>query len=99
VLVPDSDFMRRFASQQGIGVDLAVPYTDPGLTKAIGAAVARVNQTLGPGERVRRFVIASEPFSIANGQMTPTLKIKRHAIRDAYGAALDALYHAKEIAA
>jgi len=27
------------------------------------------------------------------------LKIKRHAIRDAYGAALDALYHAKEIAA
>jgi long-subunit acyl-CoA synthetase (AMP-forming) len=31
--------------------------------------------------------------------MTPTLKIKRHAIREAYGAALDALYHAKEIAA
>jgi long-chain acyl-CoA synthetase len=100
VLVPDSDFMRRFASQQqGIGVDLAVLSTDPGFTKAIGAAVARVNQTLGPGERVRRFVIASEPFSIANSQMTPTLKIKRHAIRDAYGATLDALYHAKEIAA
>jgi long-chain acyl-CoA synthetase len=52
-----------------------------------------------PNERVRRFVVAEEAFTIANGQMTPTLKIKRHVIREAYGAALDALYHSKEIAA
>jgi len=44
-------------------------------------------------------VIATEPFSIANGQMTPTLKIKRHVIREVYGDALDALYDSKEIAA
>ena len=61
--------------------------------------VARVNQRLSPIERVRRFAIAAEPFTIANGQMTPTLKIKRHVIRDAYGAALDALYDSKDIAA
>jgi long-subunit acyl-CoA synthetase (AMP-forming) len=36
---------------------------------------------------------------MANGQMTPTLKIKRHVIRETYGAALDTLYHSKEIAA
>jgi long-chain acyl-CoA synthetase len=99
LVVPDSDFATAFALEHGTGVDLAALSTDPGFTKLIGGAVARVNQTLGPGERVRRFVIASEPFTIANGQMTPTLKIKRHAIRDAYGAALDALYHTKEIAA
>ena len=58
-----------------------------------------MNQNLGHSERVRRFVIAPEPFTIANGQMTPTLKIKRHAIRDTYGAALEALYQTKEIAA
>jgi long-chain acyl-CoA synthetase len=28
---------------------------------------------------VRRFIIAHEPFSIDNAQMTPTLKIRRHA--------------------
>jgi len=37
-------------------------------------------------------LIASEPFTPSNGLMTPTLKIRRHAIRDAYCAALDALY-------
>ena len=72
---------------------------DHGFARAIGAVVARVNQGLSPVERVRRFVIAAEPFTIANGQMTPTLKIKRHVIRDAYGAALDALYESKDIAA
>ena len=61
--------------------------------------MARVNRGLAPVERVRRFVVAAEPFTIANGRMTPTLKIKRHAIRAAYGAALDALYDGKGIAA
>jgi long-chain acyl-CoA synthetase len=54
---------------------------------------------LAPPERVRRFVIAEEPFSVANAQLTPTLKIRRHAIRAAYGAAFDTLYAGKGIAA
>jgi long-chain acyl-CoA synthetase len=90
VLVPDADFVAARGSGEPVG---------PAFTKAIGAAVARVNQRLAPMERVRRFVVAEEPFSIANGQMTPTLKIKRHIIRDAYGAALDALYDSKDMAA
>jgi long-chain acyl-CoA synthetase len=98
VIVPDPEFLSGLAPG-ATPEDLATLAADPGLTKAIGAAVSRVNQTLAPSERVRRFVIATEPFTIANGQMTPTLKIKRHVIRETYGAALDALYHAKEIAA
>ena len=59
-----------------------------------------MNQSVSPSERVRRFLIASEPFTPGNGLMTPTFKIRRHAIRDAYFAALDALYeHASTHAA
>jgi len=43
-------------------------------------------------ERVRRFTLTAEPFSIENGMMTPTLKIRRHAIIARHGAALEALY-------
>jgi long-chain acyl-CoA synthetase len=98
VIVPDPEFLAGYAPGDG-SVDFAVQATDPELTKAIGAAVTRVNKTLAPSERVRRFIVATEPFTIANGQMTPTLKIKRHVIRETYGAQLDALYHSKEIAA
>ena len=62
------------------------------LQKTLGAVVARVNHSLANIERVRRFVIAREAFTTANGQMTPTLKIRRHEIRTVYGAALEALY-------
>jgi long-chain acyl-CoA synthetase len=54
--------------------------------------VAQVNAKLPAVERVRRFVIANEPFTTGNGQLTPTLKVRRHAVRAVYGEALDALY-------
>jgi long-chain acyl-CoA synthetase len=99
VLVPDPDFTAGIVGATGMAADLAAVAADPGLVKAVGAAVARVNQALAPAERVRRFLIAAEPFTIANGQMTPTLKLKRHVIGAVYGAALDALYDGKGIAA
>jgi long-chain acyl-CoA synthetase len=98
VVVPNPEFIAAYAEGES-PPDLNALAADPGFAKAIGAAVSRVNLTLMPSERVRRFVVAAEAFSIANGQMTPTLKIKRHVIRERYGAALDALYHSKEIAA
>jgi long-chain acyl-CoA synthetase len=98
VLVPDADFAAAYASD-GPGGDFRALAGDPEFSKAIGAAMARVNRGLSPTERVRRFVVAAEPFTIANGQLTPTLKIKRHVIREVYGAALDALYDGREIAA
>jgi long-chain acyl-CoA synthetase len=96
VIVPDTEFLAGFAKAEGqAGHDLASLAGDPELHKAIGAVVARVNRTLAPLERVRRFVIADDAFTVVNGQMTPTLKIKRHAIRAAYGPALLALYEGK----
>jgi len=99
ILVPNADFAGDFAAKHNVAPDLATLAGDPGFSKALRSAVARVNRNLTPVERVRRFVIAPEPFTIANGQMTPTLKIKRHAIRDAYGADLDSLYNGKGMAA
>ncbi len=99
IVVPDHEFAAGFAGKNGGPPEIAALAADPSFIKAIGAAVARVNRGLTPVERVRRFVIAAEPFTIANGQMTPTLKVKRHAVREVYGEALDALYDGKGIAA
>ncbi|HUK06444.1 MAG TPA: long-chain fatty acid--CoA ligase [Stellaceae bacterium] len=92
VIVPNTELLQSFARERNVEPDLKTLHGDPELQKAIGAAVARVNAVLAQIERVRHFIIAHEAFSTANGQMTPTLKIKRHAIRQAYGEALLALY-------
>src|SRR5438067_6392277 len=99
VVVPDPEFAAGFAREHGATGNLPALAGNPGFHKAMGDVVARVNGELAPIERVRRFLIAHEPFSIDNAQMTPTLKIRRHAIRDTYEAAFDSLYEGKGIAA
>ena len=99
VLVPDPDFAAAYAAAHGAPVELAALARDPQFHKALGEVVARVNQSLAAAERVRRFVIAEEAFSLANAQLTPTLKIRRHAIRAAYHAAFENLYDGKGMAA
>ena len=56
------------------------------------AAVDRVNGELSIVEKVRRFIIADKPFSIDNEQLTPSMKVRRHVLKEAYAERLDALY-------
>jgi long-chain acyl-CoA synthetase len=95
VIVPNAEIIQHVARDAGTQADLAELQEHPELIKAVAAGVARVNAELSPIERVRRFILAREPFTTTNGQMTPTLKIKRHAIRQAYGEALVRLYETK----
>jgi long-chain acyl-CoA synthetase len=64
----------------------------PDLHQRLQAAVDRVNADLSVVERVRRFILADEPFTIENEQLTPSLKIRRHIIGKVYGERLAALY-------
>jgi long-chain acyl-CoA synthetase len=99
VIVPDPDFAAAYAASHGTAADLAGLAQDAGFHKALGDVVARVSQGLAAAERVRRFAIAGEPFSLGNAQMTPTLKIRRHAIREAYQTTFEMLYDGTGMAA
>ena len=61
---------------------------------AIQAAVDAVNADLGRVEQVKRFAILSRDFSIEEGEMTPTLKLKRRICIQHFEAELEALYAA-----
>ncbi len=56
------------------------------------AALERANPDLANTERVKRCIVAAEPFTVDNELMTPTLKVRRHKVLEIYGAALEALY-------
>ena len=64
----------------------------PDVQQRLQSAVDRVNADLSVIEKVRRFILADEPFTIENEQLTPSMKIRRHVIGKAYGERLDALY-------
>jgi len=92
LLVPEEEFLRDWAKHKGKPADLAALAADAELHDTLTQAVERVNKELGVVERVRRFVVAPEFFTIDNGMMTPSMKIRRHVIKEKYAPQLVALY-------
>ncbi len=92
LLVPDEAFIKDYAKQAGAARDLAALADDKGFRGALRDAVDRANQKLAQIEKVKRFMVAAEPFTVENNQMTPTLKVRRHVVKEIYGDRLEALY-------
>jgi len=92
VLVPDPEWTQEFCARSGANCNFANLAENAEYRAALGAAVERVNKDLSVIERIRRFIIADEPFTIENEQLTPSLKIRRHVLKQVYGARLDGLY-------
>ena len=94
LIVPDAEWAVEWARANDEKFDMAELQDLPAFRSAIRAAVDRVNQDLSVIEKVRKFTFADEPFTIENEQMTPSMKIRRHVIREVYGGRLSALYSA-----
>jgi long-chain acyl-CoA synthetase len=92
ILVPSSECLDRWAKQNGKKAGLAELSRQADFSKALSAVVDGVNRELSALERVRRFMIAEEPFTVENGLLTPTMKVRRHKVCELYSAGLEALY-------
>ncbi len=92
VIVPDADFAAEWARAHDKPKELAMLIGEKDFAAAIEDAIKRVNADLSVNERVRRHILAAEPFTVDNEMMTPTLKVRRHKVRELYGARLEALY-------
>ncbi|OYW50695.1 MAG: long-chain fatty acid--CoA ligase [Novosphingobium sp. 12-62-10] len=92
LIVPDAEWSLDWARAQDEHFDFKALQDLPAFRNAIRAAVDRVNKDLSVVEKVRQFAFADEAFSIDNEEMTPSMKIRRHKIRERYGARIDGLY-------
>lgn len=92
LLVPDREWLHAWATQNAKPLAPAALENDPDLYDAVDLAVAKVNKRLSNMEKVRRFALAPEAFTVDNEQMTPTMKLRRHVIVKKYGDVLEALY-------
>ncbi len=92
VVVPETEWALGWAKDKGMPANLAKLAREPEFQRAVMAAVDRVNARSSVVEKVRRVIIADEPFTTENQQMTPSLKIRRHILKQVYGDRLDRLY-------
>lgn len=92
LIVPDAEWALEWAQANDEKFDLSALQDLPAFRSAVRAAIDRVNQDLSVIEKVRQFAFADEAFGIENEEMTPSLKIRRHKLKERYGERLDGLY-------
>ncbi|MGB3738974.1 MAG: long-chain fatty acid--CoA ligase [Pontixanthobacter sp.] len=92
LIVPDPEWAAEWAAANGQAFAMAQLMETPDFRSAVSDAVARVNRELSVVEKVRQFAFADEGFTIENEEMTPSMKIRRHKIRDRYEGRMDGLY-------
>jgi long-chain acyl-CoA synthetase len=66
------------------------------VTRALAALRDEINASLDPHERLQAIVVAREPWSIENGMLTPTMKLKRGAIEDDVAERVKAWYESEK---
>lgn len=92
LIVPDAEWALEWARANDEKFDLAALQDLPAFKNAVRAAVDRTNKDLSVVEKVRQIAFADEAFTIENEEMTPSMKIRRHKIRDRYQERIDGLY-------
>ena len=64
----------------------------PHVEQLFGDVVEAVNEQLPRHEQVKRWAILPAEFSIATGELTPTLKLKRRVVVERWSSVIDQLY-------
>ncbi|QPK80485.1 long-chain fatty acid--CoA ligase [Schaalia sp. ZJ405] len=73
-------------------VDAAAAAELPEVRASLDRAIARANRQVSRAESIRRFRIVNVAFTVENGYMTPSLKLKRHAVLRDFADEVEALY-------
>ena len=73
-------------SRDGTALDAAIAPPPHLAASELAARLARLNAGLGAARKIRAYHVASEPFTIANGLLTNTFKLRRRAIAERFAA-------------
>lgn len=86
MLAGEPEVAQAVAAGEGMAGVIALIVPAEGCHDAVGAAVKRINARLSNIERIRHFRTLPEPFTVENGLLTPTMKVKRRLVLERYAA-------------
>ena len=88
----DEQEIGRWAEAQGVDGDLGVLAGDRRVRALVQSVVDEVNGERSRFEQVKRFAILPRDFTMDEGEVTPTLKLRRRAVAEHFAAEIEGLY-------
>jgi len=91
LLMADPAIMQAIVAGEGQSGILALVVPADGMADKVEAAIKAVNAKLSAIERIRRWQALDEPFTIENGLLTASMKVRRRAVVERHAEVLRAL--------
>ena len=88
----DPEEIVPWAKERGLPTDLGALAKADEVRELIQKELDRVNARYARVEQVKRFAVLDDDFSQEEGELTPTLKLKRNVVYDRYADQFEALY-------
>jgi long-chain acyl-CoA synthetase len=92
LLTLDTDTLADWAEHRGKLLDFESLRDDRELLAEVSESVERVNAVHSRVEGIKRWAIVPQDFTIAEGELTPTLKVKRSVVEEEYADLIEELY-------
>ena len=94
LIAPNFPALEDLARRQGIAFSShADLVSNPAVKAEYQALVHNVNQTLANFETIKRFHLVPDEWSMASGELTPTMKLRRRVVVQRYAEEIATLYH------
>ena len=92
IIVPNKEVALIWAKDNNKSEDLSILIEDEDFIKIIKQVIERINKNLSVIEQVRKFILIDHEFTIENGMMTPSMKVRRFKVKEKYEESLENLY-------
>ena len=93
LIVPNFSELESFAEERQLNWTTKNDLVELKQVRQIYESLLRnISRQLAAHEKVRKFLLMQDPFTIENGYMTPTLKLKRKSINKTFQKEIDSLY-------
>jgi long-chain acyl-CoA synthetase len=93
LIVPNFENLETYFADKGIkGLSKEEMAQHPDTEKLVAEAVKKVNAELASHERIRRFALLSREFSLEEGELTPTMKVRRRVVAERYHDLIEGMY-------
>ncbi len=93
----DPEELPRWAEQHGKSSDRPEDLAeDEDLRAALQEAVDEANKAVSRAEQIREFRVVPQDLTVDDGELTPTMKVKRDVVGEKYQEYIDSIYGAQE---
>ena len=93
LIVPNLSQLRRWADEKGIDYSDTVKFVaDPKVVEFVMGQINQVQQGVAEYEKIKRITLLPNHFSIMNGEVTNTMKVRRPIVAKRYAKEIEAMY-------